>query len=580
MISAPDGIGADAALALRRRSSVLRVALMAVIALLLGAVGHWPYAALWWCAYLVAQAAIVTVDRNARHWGPAPLYAASFVSFAIAGAPTFYLWSHVGVLGVAAATMFLCGMMAQLVASSLAARPLFVVSMAPLVTYLIAAPVLYFGAARREEALALVACAAVFLTYLTILWRGQQRVLDEVVRSRRAAEANSRAKTEFLATMSHEIRTPMNAVLGTADLLGRTDLSPDQREQVDMLQDAGAALMQVLNDVLDLSKIEAGKLVIERRAIDLHQLIERCANLWRPRIADAGLVLDTEVAPDAPRFLMVDAVRTGQILFNLISNAAKFTAEGSVTLKTWTQDREDGEVDLFLRVEDTGIGIAPEALARLFTAFEQADGSTTRRFGGTGLGLSISQRLAVMMGGEVSATSTEGKGSAFTLRLPAERATGVPARNVDAAAEAAAPSPVAGRPIRILVAEDNPANQRIIGLFLAPVEAELCFAGNGREAVEAAAVNVFDLVLMDMQMPVMDGLEATRQIRASTGPNARVPIFALTANVMESHQRACRDAGMNGHIAKPIDARLLLRTVVNAGIAPADAAQQPQRLSA
>ena len=211
-------------------------------------------------------------------------------------------------------------------------------------------------------------------------------------------------------------------------------------------------------------------------------------------------------------------------------------------------------------IADTGMGMTSEVQARLFTAFEQADGSTSRRFGGTGLGLSISQRLAQMMGGSISVDSSEGRGSTFTLRLPCALGDSV----IPETADRVDPAEAARAGLKILVAEDNPANQRIIDLFLRPIDADLTIVGNGQLALEALSIKAFDLVLMDMQMPVMDGLEATRQLRASGGPNAALPVLALTANVMEVHRKACSDAGMTGHISKPIDARLLIASIFSA----------------
>jgi CheY-like chemotaxis protein len=324
--------------------------------------------------------------------------------------------------------------------------------------------------------------------------------------------------------------------------------------------------MQVLNDVLDLAKIEAGKLTIEKADVDLRAVVTRCARFWAPRVRDAGLELDIDIPPETPPYVRLDPIRVGQIVFNLLSNAVKFTAHGTITLKVEVEDLGYGSHELVLSVRDTGIGIEPEAMSRLFTAFEQADGSITRRYGGTGLGLAIGQKLAAMMGGYISAVSSPGEGSTFFVRLPVGLC-GPPA--AEPADDEAAPMAAS---LRLLVAEDNPANQRIIELFLKPIAAEVTLVRNGREAVEAAQLAAFDVILMDMQMPVMDGLQAARAIRASGGPNAGAPILALTANVMESHRRACEEAGMDGHVAKPIDARLLMTAVMGAARPVDDAA--------
>jgi signal transduction histidine kinase/CheY-like chemotaxis protein len=557
-LPADSEIGLGAAVAMRRRTVWLRLLLMGVIALLLGAVGGWRYAAPWWGLYLVVQYATFQAERLRPQWGDRPLYAAAFVSFVVAGAPTWHLWTQLGPLGIAAASMYLCGMLAQLVASCLAARSLFLASAAPLAGYLLLVPPLAFLPDRPTEAWATLACSLLLIVYLAVLWRGQQSVFEKVRRSREAAEAANRAKSEFLATMSHEIRTPMNAVLGSADLLGRTELTREQREHLAVLREGGVALMHVLNDVLDLSKIEAGKLTITPVTTDLHELVERWAGFWRGHAQERGLELIVEVTARTPRHVAIDPTRTGQILSNLLANAVKFTSSGSIRVIADGEAVGEGACELRLTVADTGIGIAPAAMARLFTAFEQADGSITRRFGGTGLGLAIGQKLARLMRGEITAESVEGVGSTFTLRLPTTLCEPVERASPVAAPDAAAD----GGGLRILVAEDHPANQRIIDHFLRPIGAEVTMVEDGRAALELLRDRAFDIVLMDMHMPVMDGLEATRAVRASPGPNRDVPILALTASAMDSDREDCLRAGMSGHIAKPIDPRVLLSSIL------------------
>jgi len=561
--NASPSMGTVAALALRRRLLALRLVLMGVFAVLLGTVGGWAWAAPWWLSYFGLQIWLAALDRGAARKSYTPVYIGSFASFAVAGLPTWHMWTQLGSLGSAAATMFLCGMLAQLVVGSLGARRLFLASAAPLFGYLIFVPTLAM-AAEPTLAFAFLLCSLALVVYLSALWRGQHDVLAALAASQAAAEAASRAKTEFLATISHEIRTPMNAVLGASDLLSRSELDPVDREHVETIRDAGLVLTQLLNDVLDLSKIEAGKLQVEPMTVELASLVRRCANVWRPLAADAGLSLEVQIDPAARRMIEIDPLRTGQILFNLLSNAIKFTPAGAVTLSAEMTTLEDGTGELRLAVADTGIGIAPAALGRLFTPFEQADGSITRRFGGTGLGLAIGQKLAAMMGGRIEAESTEGEGSRFLLVLPC----GLPATEANPQPETVErPDDEPEQGLRVLLAEDNPANQRIVEHFMRPIGAVLTIVGDGLEAVERAQLEVFDIVLMDMQMPIMDGLEATRRIRASSGPNADAPILALTANAMENHRHACAEAGMSGHIAKPIDARLLLTTVLSLGLA-------------
>ena len=557
-----------AAIALRNRSMPSRLALMAAIGVLLWAISAWTAAPLWWAVYASLQLLQQHTTRVETPVGRALIYAVSIASFAVAGYPAWHLWTQAGTLGIAASTMFLCGMLVQQIVSTMAARKLFWFSAAPLMVYLVFIPPLVFGLSRLNEGIVASACGVIRLTYLTVMWLGQQKALLARANSRRraedlqrTAEAASKAKTDFLAAMSHELRTPMNAVLGSAALLARTDLTAEQRGLVTMLSDGGSVLMHVLNDVLDLSKIEAGKLLIDPTTVDIHDFARRCAALWRANAQDKGLGFNLSISPRTPQYLTVDATRCGQIAFNLVSNAVKFTESGAVSLNLDAEETAPGAWTLVLSVTDSGIGMSRETLDSLFGAFQQADRSTTRRFGGTGLGLSISQKLAQMMGGEITAVSREGLGSIFTLRLPCTAASSVsPAVSAEVRPDTRQPRDSA----RILVAEDNPANQRIIDLFLRPIGAEVTLVENGQQALDALATGAFDLVLMDMQMPVLDGLEATRRLRAGGGPNADIPVLALTANVMEGHRQACEAAGMDGHIAKPIDARLLLAAVMSA----------------
>ncbi len=550
----------DAAVALRVRSTAIRVGMMAVIAVMLWVLSDWRVAPLWWTAYAFIQYGLVRVQSGGAPAKRVQLYGLSIATYVVAGFPAWHMWTHSGDLGIAAATMFLCGILVHLVVSSLGARWLFWASAGPLVAYLIAIPPIAFGAHRLGVGLAISGCAVLLVSYLMVLWVDHLNALTAMEEARRQAEAASQAKTDFLASMSHELRTPMNAVLGAADLLGRTDLTDEQREHLAMLSDGGAVLMHVLNDVLDLAKIEAGKLLIDPTNADVHDFARRCAALWRPRAEDKGLAFSLSISPDTPQFVIIDTIRTGQILFNLISNAVKFTERGQVSLTLGATVLAQGAAQLTFAVLDTGLGMDLAVQQSLFTAFQQGDRSTSRRFGGTGLGLAISQKLASMMGGLIRVESMAGEGSTFTLRVPC--ALGEYAAPV----EAAQPEPrdTLGPDIRILVAEDNLSNQRIIDLFLKPLGAQVTIVADGAQALDALARGRFDLVLMDMQMPIVDGLEATRRLRGGGGPNADVPVLALTANVMESHREACRRAGMTGYIAKPIDARALLVSVVSA----------------
>jgi signal transduction histidine kinase/CheY-like chemotaxis protein len=575
--------GFAAAVALRLRTTPLRLVLMGAIALMLWTIGQWSFAPLWFAAYAALQALVVVfglgggaaIDR--RRTLHELLSAANFV---VAGLPTWHMWTRCGELGVAAAVMFLCGMLVQLIVGCLGARRLFWFSAAPLIAYLLILPPLAWSGPRVGEGLTITACGLCLTAYLAALWSGYQKALAraeadrrEALAARGAAERAAKVKSDFLATMSHEVRTPMNAVLGAAGLLRRTSLDASQADYVEMISSAGSVLMNVLNDVLDLSKIEAGKFQILPASTDLHALVRRCADLWSPQAAAAGLKFEVGIDASVPAWVMVDAGRLSQILFNLLSNAVKFTASGEVGLALRAVATDRGRVLLQFTVSDTGRGIPPEALPRLFDAFEQADPSISREFGGTGLGLAISQKLAALMGGRITARSEPGRGSVFDLVIEAEVGDGLAGRH------AAAEQANAMRPnLRILVAEDNAANRKIVEALLSPLGAAIAFAGNGEEALEILETQAFDVVLMDIQMPVMDGVEATRRLRVSGGLNAGVPVIALTANVLEDQCQAYLAAGMDGWTPKPIDPQRLLLAIgaaVEAGPAPASGQAAP-----
>jgi signal transduction histidine kinase len=545
---------------------VLRLALMGVIAGMLWTVAHWRWAPLWFSAYAAFQGVIVLLSfgRAADIERRRNLYCAlSTLSFALAGWPSWHLWTACGELGIVAAVMFLCGMLLQLIVGSLGARRLFWCSASPLIAYLLILPPVVWSGPRLAEGLTLTACGLCLMAYLIALWRGYQGALErsesersKAVAAREAAELAARAKSQFLATMSHEVRTPMNAVLGAARLLRETRLDEAQGEYVEMISGAGEVLMHVLDDVLDLSKIEAGKFHISPAWTSLQPLLRRCAALWAPQAEAAGLKFELHVDPDAPRWVMVDAGRLSQILFNLLSNAVKFTDSGHVRLEVAAAPDGPETVSLTFTVADTGPGIEPEVMPRLFDAFEQADPSISRRFGGTGLGLAISQRLATLMGGQITVSSELGQGSSFAFVLAADMSAAV------AEPDTASHEAVGVRTgLRVLVAEDNPVNRKIVSAMLSPLEPAITFAENGAEAVEALSADVFDIVLMDIQMPVMDGVEATRRLRALDGPNARVPVIALTANVLEEQRKTYREAGMDTEVAKPVDPHNLLAAI-------------------
>lgn len=366
-----------------------------------------------------------------------------------------------------------------------------------------------------------------------------------------AAEAATLAKSQFLATMSHEIRTPMNGVIGMLDLLKAEGVTEKQAERLRVARQSADVLLVLLNDILDLSKLDADKVPIEAVPMSVSAVIGGVLDLFAPMIEEKGLRLQRPPESDLAMHVVGDAVRIRQILSNLVGNAIKFTARGEITVGAcYDADRQA----LSVTVADTGIGITPDQLERLFEPFVQADLTTTRRFGGTGLGLSISRRLARLMDGEIHVTSVEGEGTTFEVVLPL--------RPADTSAERLSPAspppiPENGEPLKILVAEDNAVNQMLITALLEADGHEITVAQNGAKAVAAVEKGAFDVILMDVQMPVMDGIEASKAIRAREDAKARLPIIAVTANAMLGDKEACLSAGMDDYLAKPIDAAAL-----------------------
>lgn len=364
--------------------------------------------------------------------------------------------------------------------------------------------------------------------------------------ARNAAEEGARIKSEFLATMSHEIRTPMHGIIGMADLLEETIQTPAQRDYTDTIRSSAQALLAIINDVLDLSKLEAQKVELHPVCFDLTACLRESVRLIAPQAREKGLSLELKLKPGLPRYVRADDGRLRQILINLIGNAVKFTETGRITVHAEAQ-REDGQLVLQIAVSDTGIGIAEDKQSLIFERFSQAESTTTRQFGGTGLGLAISSDLARAMGGGITVQSELGKGSCFTLRLQAEPQE-MPDNGSDEGPVLPDLQQLEG--FHILVADDNQVNRMLIRKLLAALPVTISFAHDGQQAVDMTEAIRPDLVLMDMSMPVLNGLEATRAIRAAGGRQPR--IIALTANTFASDRAACKAAGMDGFLSKPI----------------------------
>ena len=382
---------------------------------------------------------------------------------------------------------------------------------------------------------------------------------QDLIREKEAAQAADRAKSEFLAVMSHEIRTPLNSVLGFADLLTETSLDPTQKEQVEMIRRSGDALLVLLNDILDFSRIESGKMPIQPSAVDIRECLRDVADLYGATAQAKGLGLRVDVDESVPSALCTDPGRLRQILLNLIGNAVKFTPSGEVVVSAKRGPKEpgDGRYPLLVEVADTGIGIPPDRVARLFKPFSQADSSTTRRFGGTGLGLAICKRLSELLGGDVALVRSSPTGSTFALEIAL-----VP---MPAFSDAAARMKIQVRPgasglmrggsWRILIVEDNVVNRMLAQRMILSLGYESDSAENGLMGAEANEKKPYDIVFMDLQMPVMDGVEASEKIRTFESKNPDVPpcyIIALTADAMSGDRQRCLDAGMNDYLSKPI----------------------------
>ena len=545
------------------RNQVVQTLGLAMVSLMGLSVAPWPVVLAW----TVAQAATIVAEHRhlgliARGGPPAQRAARRapwlrILATTLYAAAAFLLFAR-GDLGVRLfAFSIMCASMVHVLMRHYRSPVILAASLSP---YLFILTVVGFGMTRAELARGhWLTAAAPGLTILMMavqFWsaRGQLAgAWNELMTARlaaeereRAAEAANRAKSQFLATMSHELRTPLNGVLGMAQALRNDRLTPVQQQRVNVIRRSGESLLTVLNDLLDLSKVEAGALELEVAEFDLEHLARGVAAAYQPMAEQKGLTFALEIAPAARGAYLGDAPRIRRMLQSLCDNAVKFTEAGGVLLGV---DRED---DRFVfRIADTGIGIGRDDLEHLFEGFFQADSTSTRRYGGTGVGLAICGRLASLMDGMIEASSTPGEGSAFTLRLPLRRVE-APAAAPARTAPAPAAQPVE---LRVLAAEDNITNQLVLKTLLAPAGIAPTMVVNGREALDAWESQTWDIVLMDIQMPEMGGVEAARRIRAreqQTG-RARTPIVAVTANAMTHQVVEYEAVGMDGVVAKPFD---------------------------
>jgi signal transduction histidine kinase/CheY-like chemotaxis protein len=543
---------------------LLRIASMAVLAALTAYVGVWPpvCAALWFAVYVASEFALVlwwrairprlrVADGDAIAALELQLIAICALSCAICAVPGFvtpFSGRDNQVFGV-----LLSAAVLLVVAAEHSLRKSMFLATAPGAAIALLWNLYSLG--HGLSAWIFVFVGVCYIANARSLQLSNAKVFLDLVRLRADAEAANTAKSEFLATVSHEIRTPLNGVLGMAQLMLREDLAPRHRSQAQVIADSGQTLLGLLNSILDLSKIESGKVELELHPFDLTELVGAAASAFRPLAEQKELAFRVELSALAGGCWRGDGAKLGQVLTNLLSNALKFTSAGAITLLV---DRAPG--GLAFRVSDTGTGIAPEKLALVFEKFTQADSSTTRQFGGAGLGLAICRRFVTLMGGDLTADSQVGVGSTFCFTVPLEPEAEAAATPAPAAPDA---TDQIARAIKVLAAEDNATNQLILQAMLAPLGIELTLVGDGAAAVEAFGVGRFDLILMDVQMPRMDGLAATAEIRRLERAANRpaTPIIALTANVMRHQIEQYRAAGMDGHVATPIELAALARAM-------------------
>ncbi len=555
MVMAEDRFGLAGAIRTRRKHLPLRMVSCVVQATLLHAVFGWWGMWFWAAAYIAVQWLEVWAAPKLMREAPPTAAAAAniavvlfFPSALLFGGLAMALWAGAGVYGPALGVAAIAGAMTNLIVLSRGSRIAFAASATPYGLYLLVMPLTDVG--KVSSPLLTAMMIAVGLTMLNIIgaWiateearKAQDEATHEAQLRRAEAEAAVEAKSAYVAAISHELRTPISAILAGAAELERTTAGAG-KAQARLISGAGQMMRALLDDLLDLAKLEVGRMEVEQIPFDLRATLSDCLRMWRAQARDKGLRLRIEGAHAVPRWVVGDPTRLRQVLNNLLSNAIKFTVEGSVTLRLSADADAGGRSAVALSVADTGPGMTGDQISRLFTPFDQLDSGQARKHGGSGLGLAISRNLARLMGGDLTVASAPGEGATFTLRLALPVA--------DAPTAPQAPDSVEAR---VMVVDDHAVNRQALTLVLAPLGIVPTCCASAEDALELLGAEPFDVVLMDVYMPDMDGREATRRLRATPGPNQATPVIAITASATSRDWEACQAAGMTAHVAKPID---------------------------
>ena len=530
----------------------MRAGLAVGLTLGFGAVTGWTWAVVWLCIYGGLQAVeyYILAHRTPPPWAAVALLvtnSAVFGIFALAGP------INDGAFGLCCWICLLCGGQLNSALTSQKSRTAFLASSMPFALYLAMTPFVALGlGAKLHQTAAIAAAAALIVIFTHMIWRAAARALTAESEARALAEAADAAKSAFVAMVSHELRTPISAILAGAVEANDARSAAVRQSNLELISSSARMMRTLLDDLLDMSKIEAGRMGVEVTAFDLRRLVLETVRFWAPVARRRNLAFRLEGAHGLPTWAEGDPTRIRQVLNNLLSNALKFTETGSITLRMAAEPRADRAFGLTLEVIDTGPGMTREQISGLFTAYGQLSSSVARTHGGTGLGLNISRELARLMGGDLVAESTPGQGATFRLTLD------LPLGAAEAPADAA-PKEQTG--LSVLIVDDHEINRRAFTLILQGAVDSIATAENGQAALETLARERFDVVLMDLNMPKMGGLEATRALRAAPGPNQATPVIALTASAARSEIDVCLAAGMNAFVMKPVEAAELFGAI-------------------